>query len=111
MRAGAAASTASRSYVRDDRETPLVWDGMATDIDLIWGVREQEYFCKGDWTGQIRLIRLKNFRSARKSAGRAPTWHQAHNVWGFLNAPVTGEADLGGADLGEEAVDLSGQIP
>src|ERR1039458_5754381 len=32
-----AASTASRSNVRDDRDTPLKRDGMAGNMDLIWG--------------------------------------------------------------------------
>jgi hypothetical protein len=27
-------------------------------MDLIWGNREQIYFCKWEWTDQIRLIRL-----------------------------------------------------
>jgi hypothetical protein len=36
-------------------------------IDVIWVRREGEYFCEWDWTGQISLIRLKNFRFARKS--------------------------------------------
>jgi hypothetical protein len=38
-----------------------VWGGMALDIDVIWVRRETEYFCKHDWTGQIRLIRFDNF--------------------------------------------------
>jgi hypothetical protein len=25
-------------------------------VEVIWVEREQEYFCKGDWTGSIRLI-------------------------------------------------------
>jgi hypothetical protein len=40
---------------------------MAMDIEVIWVGREQEYFCKGIWTGQISLIRLKNFRSTRRA--------------------------------------------
>jgi hypothetical protein len=43
----APASTASRSNVRDDRETPLKWDGMAGIMDLIWVKREAKYFCRG----------------------------------------------------------------
>jgi hypothetical protein len=27
---------------------------MAKDIDLIWVGREREYFCKGDWTAELR---------------------------------------------------------
>jgi hypothetical protein len=36
--------------VRDDRDTPLEWGGMARNMDLIWGKREEEYFCKRGWT-------------------------------------------------------------
>jgi hypothetical protein len=39
------------SYVFDDRETPLRGNGTAGDIEVIWGKREAEYFCKGGWTG------------------------------------------------------------
>src|SRR4051794_22510673 len=52
------ASIASRAYVRDDRDTPLMWDGMARLIVLIWVRPETECFCKRDWTAQIRLIRF-----------------------------------------------------
>src|SRR5260370_10806315 len=44
------ASTASRSNVRDDRETPLVRNGTARVIEVIWVCGEAEYFSKGDWT-------------------------------------------------------------
>src|SRR4051794_41561482 len=54
----ATASIASRAYVRDDRDTPLMWDGMARLIVLIWVRPETECFCKQDWTAQIRLIRF-----------------------------------------------------
>jgi hypothetical protein len=33
----AAASIASHAYVRDDRDTPLLWGGMAKVLDVIWG--------------------------------------------------------------------------
>ena len=51
--------------VRDDRDTPLMWDGMARLIVLIWVRPETECFCKADWTAQITLIRFNKFRSAR----------------------------------------------
>jgi hypothetical protein len=54
----AAASTASRTYVRDDRETPLCVGGMATDIEVIWVGCEAEYFFRDDWTTQITLIQF-----------------------------------------------------
>src|SRR5258708_14639111 len=34
----AAASTASRPYVRDDHDTPLFWGGMRKVLEVIWGV-------------------------------------------------------------------------
>src|SRR5712664_4101948 len=40
----AAASTASAPRVRDDRDTPLWWGGMARVLELIWGKWEQKYF-------------------------------------------------------------------
>jgi len=39
------------SYVRDDREAPLLWNGTATNVNLIWGLREAIYFCREGWTG------------------------------------------------------------
>src|SRR3954452_11614555 len=51
--------------VRDDRDTPLRWDGMARLIVLIWVRSETECFCKGDWTAQISLIRFNKFGPAR----------------------------------------------
>jgi hypothetical protein len=30
--------------VRDDRETPSQWDGMAGVVNVIWGKWEQKYF-------------------------------------------------------------------
>src|SRR5216684_1950070 len=38
----AAASTASAPRVRDDRDTPLWWGGMAKVLDVIWGAWEQK---------------------------------------------------------------------
>src|SRR3979490_327739 len=34
-----------RSNVRDDRERPSEWDGMANHIALIWGSEKPKYFC------------------------------------------------------------------
>ena len=61
----AAASTASHPNVRDVANAPLV-DGMAINMQVIWGNREGEYFCEGDWTGQITLIRFNKLALARK---------------------------------------------
>ena len=38
-------------HVRDDRETALVWDGMAKNKPVIWVACEAEYFWPDDWTG------------------------------------------------------------
>jgi hypothetical protein len=43
------------AHVRDDRETPLVWDGMAGNKPVIWVGCEADYFSHDDWTGQIKL--------------------------------------------------------
>jgi hypothetical protein len=61
----AAASTASHPNVRDDHDTPLVGDGMAGDMRVIWVRREGKYFCKQDWTASIRLIRFNKSRCTR----------------------------------------------
>jgi hypothetical protein len=55
------------SRVRDDREPPLMWDGMAGVMEVIWGKREGKYFCGQDWTASISLIRLDKFAVARKA--------------------------------------------
>src|SRR5438874_12357432 len=52
------------SRVRDDREPPPVGRD-ARFIVLIWVKRRKEYFCKWDWTGQIRLIRFNKSRFPR----------------------------------------------
>jgi hypothetical protein len=61
----AAASTASQPYVCDDRDTPLFRAGTAQFVDLIWGDRKQESFCRRDWTGQIALKPLQKIVPAR----------------------------------------------
>jgi hypothetical protein len=38
--------------VRDDRDTPLVGNETAMDIELIWVSEKWKYFCKWDWTGE-----------------------------------------------------------
>ena len=51
------ASTASRPAFVTIAIAPL-WDETAALMDLIWVRREGIYFCKWEWTGQVRLIRL-----------------------------------------------------
>jgi hypothetical protein len=41
----AAASTAPRPAFSDDRETPLLGDGIPEVVRVIWGKREADYFC------------------------------------------------------------------
>ena len=49
---GIATATASRTYVRDDRDTPLQWDGMAGILVLICPTARAEYFSQ---TGLDRI--------------------------------------------------------
>src|SRR5436190_1226331 len=69
LRADAAASTASRANVRDDRETPLCVGRDGGDIEVIWGRREPKNFCEQDWTTQITLIQLNKFACAGTPGG------------------------------------------
>ena len=46
------ASTASHPNVRDDRDTPLVGDETATDMQVICVNMKSKYFCKWGWTGK-----------------------------------------------------------
>jgi hypothetical protein len=39
--------------VRDDRDTPLLGDETARDIEVIWVRRERKYFCKRGWTAEL----------------------------------------------------------
>ena len=55
--------------VRDDREPPLRWDETARISEVIWVGREEEYFYKGGWTGQITLIRFDNLPVRQKKSG------------------------------------------
>ncbi|MGD0847335.1 hypothetical protein [Bradyrhizobium sp.] len=75
---GATVSTASRTNVRDDRETPLKWDGMAEIMEVIWGRREGIYFLEQDWTGGITLIPQENFFS-RRMRKKTASVHLSHN--------------------------------
>ena len=56
-------------HVRDDRETPLVWDGIEENKPVIWVGCEADYFSCDDWTGRTSLIPLNKFRDARKGRG------------------------------------------
>jgi hypothetical protein len=43
-----------------------MWDGDGGDVAGVW---KWKYFCTQGWTGQISLIRLRNFGSARSALG------------------------------------------
>jgi hypothetical protein len=66
--------------VRDDRDTPLKWDRMARDIDLIWVSGEGKYFCEKGWTASIRLIRFNKSHSARDPAGWVEPFRETHHL-------------------------------
>jgi hypothetical protein len=52
------------------RNAPL-WDRTVSDILLIWGKREVEYFCKGGWTGFGDLLVRQNQRAECSSRAAA----------------------------------------
>ena len=56
-----AASTASRTNVRDDRDTPLSEEAGRGLVMLSWGLGEEEYFLRADWTGCVALNLLAKF--------------------------------------------------
>src|ERR1700732_3916375 len=51
--------------VRDDGQRPSCGVGWREFVEMICPTGEAKYFCKGDWTAQIRLIRFRNFLPAR----------------------------------------------
>ena len=55
--------------VRDDRETPLMWDETAEHMQVIWVRRESEYFCKQGWTGGPNQQTAAGKSLPMKSAG------------------------------------------
>jgi hypothetical protein len=63
--AGAAASTAFRPTSVTIAIRPSWRAGTGGVVGLIWGWREEVYFCRQDWTGQITLIGLEKFVSPR----------------------------------------------
>jgi hypothetical protein len=48
---------------------PSEWDGMAGNMNVIWGKGEAIYFSEKDWTGSISLIRFRKLAVARRAAG------------------------------------------
>ena len=46
---------------------PSVWAGMARDMQVICVGKERKYFCEGDWTTQIALIRFNKTAFSRKT--------------------------------------------
>ncbi len=66
----AAASTASRPASVTIMIRPSCGVGWRELVEMICPTGEAKYFCKGDWTAQITLIRFKKSAAARKSVGR-----------------------------------------
>jgi hypothetical protein len=48
------------SRVRDDREPPLMWDGMAANIPMICNFGKSEYFCNRGWTSRPAKHRARH---------------------------------------------------
>src|ERR1700730_11980080 len=63
------ASIASRPTSVTIAKRPSESGGMAADIEVIWVGREQENFCKWDWTAKIQL-KLKQIFVFRRSGRR-----------------------------------------
>jgi hypothetical protein len=56
-------------------------------LDVIWGRRKPKYFCKEDWTAQIRLRNHDKFRRARKQ-------RRANLVEGVSRLFIVGERQI-----------------
>jgi hypothetical protein len=62
-----AASTASCPNVRDDwPKRPSFREQDGRENEVIWALRQAEYFLREDWTPQIRLKLLNNLDFARR---------------------------------------------
>src|SRR5882672_6302258 len=74
----AAASTASLPASVTIMIRPSGGVGWREFVEMICPTGEAEYFCKGDWTGRITLIRFNKFGFTRKRDPRAnarqPQW-------------------------------------
>jgi hypothetical protein len=73
---------------RDDRDTPLQWDGTAVDIQVIWVFGKPEYFFKRGWTDVSRnSLSGKSVRglSPARARLRATRW-PAHPRYTLLMA-------------------------
>ena len=69
-------SIASRAYVRDDRDTPLVAGaGWRDSLAMICPSTKVEYFFAGDWTVDSGLIGLEKFGFWRKVSLLSRTRH------------------------------------
>src|SRR6202048_3916564 len=53
----AAASTASRTYVRDDHDTPLCVGRDGGVLEVIWVGGEAKYFSRRGWEAKVRIWR------------------------------------------------------
>jgi hypothetical protein len=61
------------SRVRDDRDTPLEWDEMAANKEVIWVERKPKYFCGQGWTA--KSVICPSGRSGDRQARTLRTMH------------------------------------
>jgi hypothetical protein len=66
--------------VRDDRDTPLLWDGITDSIMLILANREAEYFFPDDWTGFCAARPSGKSLRAKACTGDGPERDRAGSV-------------------------------
>jgi hypothetical protein len=60
---GTSASTASRTNVRDDRDTPLKWDGTGENTPVIWVGCEEEIFLQRGLDSEIADLPVGHSRT------------------------------------------------
>jgi hypothetical protein len=53
---------------------------MEENKPVIWVGRKQEYFWRGDWTGQIRLKTQENFGRARRGRNAPSSLHERSDM-------------------------------
>jgi hypothetical protein len=91
MRAGAAASTASRPAFVTIAIAPL-WDETARVMKVIWGKRKGIYFCKRGWTGDRVICSSGNQCDVRRSKVEIARFCRAAPQGVFIPTPSAGVA-------------------
>jgi hypothetical protein len=89
----AATSTAPRPASVTSAKRPSEWDGMAMDIDLIWGGGEANYFLGEDWTGQITLKAFRKSVFARRAFSAKLLCREADRIAFFGAVGQIGKRD------------------